>query len=149
MQEPHMDDIVLHESSDENGVVNFETRAVWFFHEFWPMMIFGALFVLMVSLPVILSGQFAALNKFVTSDVVWSGYGLLIIGAYLLALALTFTMPRLMGWYLLVLSILALVVTEGGEAWAVGPSIAVIFAVYMLVAIAVLPRREEKNTAGH
>ena len=103
----------------------------------------------MVALPLILSGQFAALNKFVTADSVWPAYGLIIIGGFLLALFLTFTMPRLMGWYLLVLSVLALIVAEQGEAWVVGPSIAVIFCAYVLVGIAVLPQRYEKNTAGH
>ncbi len=119
-------------------------RIQWFFHEFWPILLFGSFFVIMCALPLILSSQFAAMRDFSTSDIVWGPYGLLIIGAFLVAILLTFFAPRLLAWYLFLLGVLALVLAEGTAAFRVGASVAIVFLGFVLFGIFVLPQKRNK-----
>lgn len=105
----------------------------WYFYEFWPVMLFGGLFVLMVSVPLILSGAFAKADVFSSSDFVWAPYGLLIIAAFLVAWVITFCLPQIIGWYIFGLGLLALVSAEGWTATDWGKSLAFFFLLFVFL----------------
>lgn len=93
-------------------------RFTWFFKEFWPIILPASCFLIMNALPLTLSGMMH--NYFSSSDVVWGGYGLLLITEFLLAVAIVCLAPHLLGVYMLLLSIYALVTAENGHAWTAG-----------------------------
>jgi hypothetical protein len=116
---------------------NAEGRMNWVFYDFWPIMIFVALFILMCMLPIVLSGLMH--NPFSAADVVWWGYGLLVAAMFLGALALFIVAPYFAGVYTLLVSIYGLVMAERFHAWTVGgmpwgSSIAILFLTYALIA---------------
>lgn len=120
-----------------------EGRFFWFFHAYWPIIIPCSLFLLMIALPLTLSGMMR--SPFSAADVVWSGYGLLLIMEFIVAVAIICLVPHLLGAYMLVLSIYGLIVAEHGKAWSVGwvndgmghtwmvSSVAVLFLTYVLI----------------
>lgn len=107
-----------HEEGHHFDVSNAEGRFRWFFQEFWPIIVPGACFLLLCAIPLTLSGMMH--NYFSSSDVVWSGYGLLLIAEFLLAVVIVCLCPQLLGIYMLVLSIYGLVTAENFNAWQAG-----------------------------
>lgn len=99
----------------------------WYFFEFWPIMVFGTCFVLMMALPLTMSEGFAAGDVFSSSDFVWAPYGILIIAAFLLGWLITFVVPRLMGAYIFCLAVYALILTENVTAMNWGWTLAILF----------------------
>jgi hypothetical protein len=117
-------------------VTNAEGRMNWVFYDFWPIMIWVGVFIIMCSLPVVLSGMLH--NPFSAADVVWWGYGLLIAAVFLGALAVFIVAPRFAGIYTLLVSIYGLVLAERFQAWTIGntpwgSSIAILFLTYVLI----------------
>lgn len=124
------------------NISNPEGRAVWFFHEFWPILVPGACFVLMCAIPLTLSGMLR--NPFSASDVVWPFYGLLLIAEFLMAVVLICLAPRLLGVYMLVLAIYGLIfaenfkaytvafVSDGQHTWMIS-NIAILFLTYLVI----------------
>lgn len=110
-----------------------EGRMEWFFHEFWPIMVWGFIFVLMIALPLSLSGLFP--NPFATATTVWPVYGLLIAAYFVLAMLITFVAPGWLGVYILMLGIYCLIAAEDGAAWMQGSAIAILFLMYTVVGI--------------
>jgi hypothetical protein len=107
-----------HHEGHHFDVSNAEGRFQWFFKEFWPIILPGSCFLLMCAIPLTLSGMLH--NYFSASDVVWGGYGLLLIVEFLVAVAIVCLLPHLLGVYLLLLAIYGLVLAESGNAWTVG-----------------------------
>jgi hypothetical protein len=115
---------------------NAEGRMNWVFFDFWPIMIWVAVFSLMCAIPIVLSGMLH--GAFSASDVIWWGYGLVILLVMLGALAMFIVLPRFVGTYVLLVSIYYLVMAQRFDAWRVGgtpwgSSIAIIFLTYVLV----------------
>lgn len=118
-----------------------EGRMNWIVFDFWPIMLFVVLFLVMVALPLTLSGFLH--NPFSSADVVWAGYGLAIFLAFVLALAIFIVAPGFIMPYTLLLAIYALILAEGTRAWTVGGtpwgnSAAILFLTYVLFAWLVL-----------
>lgn len=107
-----------HEDGHHFDVTNPEGRFKWFFKEFWPIILPGTCFLLMNAIPLTLSGMMH--NYFSAADVVWGGYGLLLIAEFLLAVVILCLWPQLLGIYMLILSIYGLVTAENFNAWRVG-----------------------------
>ncbi|MBX2860490.1 MAG: hypothetical protein KTR14_04605 [Vampirovibrio sp.] len=105
--------MMAHHESEEEGVRDPEATAKWFFHEFWGVILFGSLFVVMVSLPLVLSGV-----------VELPIFGLAIILAFLGALAVTFLVPRFIGIY--IVAAVALIYIANPSAISVGPTLTVL-----------------------
>lgn len=105
----------------------------WYFEEFWPVMIFGTCFVLMMAVPLALSSGFAKVDFYSQGAQVWGPYGLLIIGAFILAFLIAFTLPAIMGLYILCLGVYSLILVENATATAWGPWIALFFLLFVLV----------------
>lgn len=129
-----------HDTSSINGRTN------WFFEEFWPIMLFAGFFLLMLAIPLTLSGLFP--NPFATSTTVWPAYGLLIIGYYLVALAITFLAPGWLGAWILLIVIYDLILAEGVTATNWGNSISVLFLMYVVVGLFVflISGKDEKKS---
>ena len=119
-----------------------EGRMNWIVFEFWPIMLWVGVFLLMIAVPLTLSGMLH--NPFSSADVVWPGYGLLLIMEFVLALIIFILAPRLIMPYLLLVSIYGLIAAERGEAWRIGfvsdgqnlwmiNNIAILFLTYVLV----------------
>ncbi len=129
---------------------NAEGRMNWVFFEFWPIMIWVAVFVLMCALPLTLSGMLH--NPFSASDVVWPGYGLLLATEFVLALIIFILFPRLVMPYFTLITIYGLIAAEQGKAWQAGwvndgaghtwmiSNIAILFLTYVLVGWFVMVR---------
>ncbi len=115
----------------------------WYFYEFWPIMLFGGLFVIMCAIPISLSGLFAASDVYSSSDQVWAPWGLFIIGAFLVCLTLMFVLPRLVGWAVFLIGVAWLVLAEGATAMNWGPWMAILFLFFMLVGNVALPQKKE------
>lgn len=125
----------------EFNTATTEGRMNWIFFEFWPIMVWVGAFILMIALPLTLSGVLH--NPFSASDVVWSGYGLLIALEFLVALAIFIVAPRAILPYMLLLSVYGLIAAENGKAWQAGfvsdgqhmwliSNIAILFLVYLI-----------------
>ena len=124
-------------------VSNAEGRLNWFFREYWPIMVPCAFFLLLNAVPLTLSGMMH--NPFSSADVVWAGYGVLLIVDFLVAIAIVCMAPSFLGPYMLLLGIYSLIIAERGKAWTVGflndgahhtwmfNSIAVLFLSYVLI----------------
>jgi hypothetical protein len=89
-----------------------EGTIAWFFYEFWPIMFFVALFVLMFCLPLILinpelTNMAAGTLAKMVHDVLLSPAALGIMTAFLLGLAITLWATRFLGLYMLALTALA------------------------------------------
>ncbi|MEB3286411.1 MAG: hypothetical protein VKJ04_02795 [Vampirovibrionales bacterium] len=104
----------------------------WYFFEFWPVMVFGSCFVLMMAIPLCLSGAFAA-GDYYSQASVWAPYGLLIIGAFLMAWLVTFIAPWAMGAYVFLLGVYALIMVENVTAMNWGWMLAVLFLAFMVL----------------
>ena len=115
----------------------------WYFYEFWPIMFFGLLFLLMCATPIVLSGMFQETYVYTMGEHDLFGpynafpiYGIFILVAFILALVFTFVIPKLVGWLVLALGVVALVLIQGvsGDTTALswGPWIAIVFIGYML-----------------
>jgi hypothetical protein len=102
-----------------------EGSRAWFFHEFWPLMLFGGCFLLMMSIPLVMTG-------FLTL------HALLILKTFILALIITLTLPKLLAPYLLVMALVMFGMQPG--AWQVGTSIGVCFLSFLVLGIFALPR---------
>ncbi len=107
--------IVTHKTFNANKPGD---RVAWFFYEYWPIIVPGSCFLLLCALPLTLSGMMH--NPFSSADVVWSGYGLLLIAEFVVAVLVIALAPRFLGIYLLLLAIYSLIVAENGKAWTVG-----------------------------
>lgn len=118
-----------------------EGRMNWVFFDFWPIMLFVLVFIIMNALPLTLSGFLT--NPFSAADVVWGGYGLGLLVAFALALVIFIVAPGFIMPYTLLLAIYALILAEGTRAWTVGgtpwgSSIGILFLTYGLFAWLVL-----------
>lgn len=134
--EPHIHHHTMDVSSPEG-------RFNWFFAEYWPIILPASLFLIMCALPLTLSGMLH--NPFSSSDVVWGGYGLLLIVEFVVAVIILCLAPSLLGPYMLGLGIYSLIAAENGKAWTVGflndgahhtwmiNSIAILFLSYVLI----------------
>lgn len=131
-----------HEAHHDFDISNPEGRMSWFFKEFWPIMIPASFFLFMNAIPLTLSG--AMHNPFSSADVVWGGYGILLIAEFLLAVAIIALAPRFLGIYMLILSIYSLIFAESGRAWTAGfisdgrhtwmiSTIGILFLTYVLI----------------
>ncbi|HEY9686295.1 MAG TPA: hypothetical protein V6C52_04895 [Coleofasciculaceae cyanobacterium] len=112
-----------HPEAHQPAHVEFDTshaegRLNWIFFEFWPIMIFVVVFLLMNAVPLTLSGLLH--NPFSSSDVVWSGYGLLLIAEFVVALIIFIVAPRAIMPYMMLVSAYGLIAAEQGKAWKVG-----------------------------
>jgi hypothetical protein len=126
----------------EFDITHPEGRFLWFFEEFWPIILPASCFLLMCALPLTLSGMLH--NPFSASDHVWAGYGIMIIAEFLGAIALLCLAPRFLGIYMLVLAIYGLVfaenfnayriafVSDGQHTWMIS-SIAILFCTYVVI----------------
>jgi hypothetical protein len=94
-----------------------------FFREFWPLLIFGTLFLTMFTLPLVFTG-------FLTL------HGLLIVLAFIVALLLAFIQPWALGVYLLLLATLIFVFQP--KAYDVAGSVAVIFPAFVFFVLVTL-----------
>jgi hypothetical protein len=104
--------------SNEALVAPLKERSVaWFFAEFWPIFIFVFCFVMMFSLPLIIAGAMPL-------------QGLLIPMAFIMGLLLAFTLPRLLGLYILGLMVAIFVFQP--HAIVKAPAIAAFFGSYAL-----------------
>jgi hypothetical protein len=121
---------------------NAEGRMNWVFFEFWPIMIWVVVFLLMCGLPLTLSGMLH--NPFSSSDVVWGGYGLMLFAEFAVALAIFILAPRFIMPYFLLISVYGLIAAEKGRAWQAGwisdgvhtwmiSNIAILFLTYVVV----------------
>jgi hypothetical protein len=72
----------------------------------------------MNAVPLTLSGLLH--NPFSSSDVVWSGYGLLLIAEFVVALIIFIIAPRAIMPYMMLVSAYGLIAAEQGKAWKVG-----------------------------
>jgi hypothetical protein len=94
------------------------------FQECWVLLFFGSLFVLMVTLPLVFSG-FLSMAAFA------------IVVAFLGALMIGVVLPKLIGIYILFLTILMFVLQPG--AFAVGYPIALLFLGSSLFGLVTIP----------
>jgi hypothetical protein len=113
-----------------------EGRMNWVFYDFWPIMIWVGVFILMCSIPIVLSGMLH--NPFSAADVVWWGYGLLIGAVFLGALGLFIVLPQFVAPYVLLVAIYYLIAAEHFKAWAAGGmpwgnTITILFLTYALI----------------
>lgn len=149
MSEQHGDE---HQHGPVFDTLKAEGRLNWIFFDFWPIMIFVAAFSLMCTIPIVLSGMLH--NPFSAADVVWWGYGLLILAMFLGALGLFIVAPRFTGVYTLLVSIYGLVMAERFHAWTVGNmpwgnSIAILFLTYAVIANLVFMRADRAPRKSH
>ncbi len=131
-----------HQAHHDFDINNPEGRMNWFFQEFWPIMIPATFFLFMCAIPLTLSG--ALHNPFSSADVVWGGYGLLLIFEWLVAVVIVCLVPHILGLYMLLLGIYSLICAEHGHAWTAGfisdgrhtwmiSTIAILFLTYVLI----------------
>lgn len=134
-----------------------EGRVNWFFREYWPIMIPCAFFLIMNAVPLTISGMLH--NPFSSADVVWAGYGLLLILEFIVAIVIICLAPAFLGVYMLILAIYGLIAAEQGKAWTAGfisdghntwmvSTIAILFLSYVLIGNLVFLRgyiSEKKN----
>jgi hypothetical protein len=99
------------------------TRA-WLFHEFWPIMLFAGFFVLMCSIPLVLTG-------------ILTLQGLSILAVFIAALMLVSFVPRTLPLFLLFVAFNWFVVTP--QAWDKGAWIVTTFFAFTLIGMAILP----------
>lgn len=137
-------------------VDNAEGRMNWVFFDFWPIMYFVVYFLLMMAIPLTLSGMMH--NPFSSADAVWPGYGLLLFAEFVLALIIFILAPYFVMPYLVIVTIYGLILAEQGRAWKVGfisdgthtwmiSMIAILFLTYVLAGWFVLFKadRNEKR----
>lgn len=86
------------ENGDSHGPP--EGSAAWYFHEFWPVMVFGSFFTLMFALPLVFSGTLSL-------------YGLLIALCLLGGVAVLVSRPKWMATYLLLWGAILLIINPG------------------------------------
>jgi ABC-type transport system involved in Fe-S cluster assembly fused permease/ATPase subunit len=98
----------------------------WFLHEFWPLLLFGGMFLLMMTIPLVLTGTLTL-------------QGLVIFKALLFSVMLALTLPRLLPIFLLVMAGVVFGVQPG--AIQVGLSIAVCFIAFTVIGMIWLPQR--------
>jgi hypothetical protein len=113
-----------------------EGRLNWVLYDFWPIMIWVAVFAIMCAVPIVMSGSLH--GAFSAADVVWWGYGLVILAVMCGALGIFIVFPRFTGVYTLLVSIYYLIMAERFRAWEVGGtpwgnSITILFLAYVLV----------------
>lgn len=120
-----------------------EGSVSWYFYEFWPIMFFGVIFLIMCALPIILSGAFQEEYVFTMGEHELFGpynafpvYGLFILFSYALALVVMFVLPRLVGWVVFGLGVIALVLVQGVSdnttALSWGPWVAIVWLGFVL-----------------
>lgn len=114
-------------STNEHAEHPPEGTVAWFFFEFWPIVLFGGLFVLMCTLPLIFSG-FLSLQAL--------GIGL----AFLLAFAVTFLATRFLGLYLFALGVIAF--TLQPQAFSMATWVGLFFLLFVLIGAMVLPQKK-------
>jgi hypothetical protein len=136
LDDPHHEDADHHDHAPVFNTANAEGRMNWVFFDFWPIMIWVAVFSLMCAIPIVLSGTLH--GPFSAADVVWWGYGLVILAVMLGALGIFIVIPRFVGIYTLLVSIYYLIMAERFHAWQVGGtqwgnSITILFLTYVLV----------------
>jgi len=107
-----------HPAHKEFEIDNAEGRMNWVFFDFWPIMFFMCLFLLMVALPLTLSGMLH--NPFSSADVVWGGYGLLLVLEFVVALIIFILNPYLLMPYFVLITVYGLIAAEHGKAWTAG-----------------------------
>lgn len=113
-------------------------RMKWIFAEFWTLILFGFLFLLMCALPLTLSHFMH--NPFSSADTVWPAYGALLFAEFLAALAICFVAPAWLGPYMLLLAVYSLIAAEQGKAWQItgmpwGSGIALLFLMYLVAGL--------------
>ncbi len=123
-----------HQSFDTS---NTEGRMNWVFFEFWPVMIWVVVLILICSLPILFSQTLH--NPYSSSDVVWWGYSILVGAVFLVSLGLFIVAPRFVAPFTLLVIIYYLIAAEQFKAWTVGnmpwgSSIAILFLTYALIA---------------
>lgn len=134
-----------------------EGTIAWFFYEFWPIMFFGGLFVMMCALPMILIPSSASTIAAMTDphktiklirDIVLSPFALCIISAFLGAIAVTLYATRMIGLYLFLVALAAFTIIFVSFPEAITKFHITWIAIYMLGAIFVamifLPQRASK-----
>jgi hypothetical protein len=101
----------------------------WFFHEFWPLMFFGLFFLMTMSLPLLFTG-FLSLHA------------LLIAFALLAALGLVLVLPKLMAFYVLLMALAVFFLQP--QAWQTSTAIGIIFLMFTVIGMVLLPQRKSK-----
>lgn len=133
-----------HKSPEEHAHPK-EGTVGYFFFEFWPIMMFVGLFLMMCALPMFLSPDFSA---------VLSPWAAFILLSFVGSLAVLFLATRWIGMYLAVVSVAAFIVTfitypESIKIFAIY-WIAILFVLYVLVGMIFFPqemarkKRQEK-----
>lgn len=107
-----------HPAHKEFDTSHPEGRMNWVVFEFWPIMLWVGVFLLMNAIPLTLSGMLR--NPFSSADFVWPGYGLLLICEFVLALIIFIVAPRAIMPYMALVAIYGLIAAEQGKAWQVG-----------------------------
>lgn len=129
-------------SHQQFDITHSEGRFLWFFEEFWPIIVPATCFLLMCAIPLTLSGMLH--NPFSSSDIVWGGYGVLLVAEFIGAVVILCLAPRFLGIYLLILAIYGLIFAENFNAYKVGfvsdgqhtwmiSSIAILFSTYIVI----------------
>ena len=124
-----------------------ENTMAWYFYEFWPVMLFAFCFILMCSTPVALSAISGAHQRYSTSGVVDFRVGLGLFAAFVASLAVLFTLPRMIGWYVWLLGVFALVFFNGFHPYNAlhwGPWIAIWYLTALFLGNFFLPRKEQE-----
>lgn len=142
MADPKKNEPTAHHHPPENTVG-------WYFYEFWPVMFFGMCFIIMCSMPVMLSVVFGTNDIYSSSDIVDFRFGLAMLIAFCFSLVVLFVVPRFIGWYVFILGMLGLVFMKdpvhNDIALSWGPWIALLFLTELFAANFFLPRMEEKE----
>lgn len=117
-------------------ISNPDGRWNWFLMEFWPMILMAAFFLIMMAFPLTLSGMLH--NPFSSADIVWGGYGLLLILEFIGAVAIVCLCPSWLGIYMFFLALWSLGFAEGNRAWFAGNtpwgnSITILFLTYVAI----------------
>jgi hypothetical protein len=105
--------------------------AGWFFSEFWVMIFFGSLFVLMMSIPLVMTGTLTL-------------PGIVIFFSFILALVLALILPVLLPVFLLAMAVVVFGIQPG--ALQVGASIAVCFLTFTVLGMVWLPSRRSRRS---
>lgn len=115
-------------SDHEDHHRSIESRTRWLFKEFWPLIFFIVIFMGVMSLPLLFTGNFLAFY---------------IILAFLGALLTVLLIPRIIGFYILLWA--AILFFALPNAWNVGAGVALIFMGAILLGIFFFPRRKYKD----
>jgi formate hydrogenlyase subunit 4 len=106
-----------------------EGSRAWFFFEFSPLLLFGGLFMLMMAIPLVLTGILAT-------------QGLIIGASILTSLLLVLTIPRVLPFFLLAMAVLYF---GAPGALQVGGSIALCFIAFVIIGMVWLPLKKTRT----